>query len=139
VTIRDGTGDLLLLSHTLNVFDAYPEEGSGFEVGRAGWLTPGTAKHEAWSAPVGAMMMRNMGCGPRENVRPGSETETPLALELTSDAGLVWTYDRTTTFGVQIDGQTFDILVSDAFFRGPLNCGDCPVTESSLLIVRAGD
>lgn len=139
LTIRDSAGDLLLLSHTLNLFDAYPDEGSAFEVGKAGWLEPGTPEYEAWSAPFAELMVRNMGCGARENVRPGSESETPLALELGSDNGLVWTYDRTTTPGVEVDGQAFDILVSDAFFRGPLNCGDCPVTESSFLIVRAAD
>lgn len=136
VTIRDATGDLILLGH-LRWDYSYPAEGVAFEVGRAGWLEAGTPAYDAWSAPFEDLVVRNVGCVERENLRPGSDTETPLALQFTADTGVVSIYDRNVEYAIEVGGQRFDILVSDAFFRGPLTCGDCFATESSFLILRS--
>jgi hypothetical protein len=135
VTLRDAAGDLILLGH--QSYRDYIAEGDAFDIGRAGWLEPGSEAYDAWAAPFGEMVIHNGGCAPRDALRPGSETETPLSIEFTGDNGPVAVYDRNIEYGVQVGGQSFDIVVSDAFSRNELNCGDCPVTEGIFLILRS--
>ena len=61
----------------------------------------------------------------------------PVAIDFTTENGVVSVYDRNIEYGVEVGGQSFDIVVSDAFFRHELNCGDCPVTEGEFLILRS--
>lgn len=136
--IHDSDGRLIALSSATWLFDSIPAEGTAIDLSAAKWLDPGSDAYENWSAPFGEMQMRHVGCAPRASLRPGSETETPLALEFMADNGLVAVYDRNIEYGVEVDGQRFDVLVSDAFFRGDLNCGDCPFTEGSYLVLRSG-
>ena len=136
LSIRDAAGDLILLSHSTWLFETVPE-GAAVDVGGAGWLEPGSEEFESWSAPFDDLQIRNVGCAPRAALRPGAETETPLALELMADTGPVAIYDRTAERGLEVDGQRFDIIVSDAFVRGPFNCGDCPITEGVFLVLRS--
>ena len=137
VTIRDDGGALILLASQFAWYDAQLAEGDEVEVARPGWLRPGTEAWEVWNDPFGTMMIRNVGCAPREALRPGSPTETPLALEFEADDGPVTVYDHTIEYGVRVDGAPFDVVVSDAFFRHELTCGDCAVTEAKLLLLRS--
>lgn len=137
VTIRDPEGGLLLLSHLRYMYDGYLPRGETMEVGKAEWLQPGSIEYAEWSAPFETFNVQNLGCEERASLRVGSQTETPLALEFVSDLGLVRIYDRNAEYGIPVQGVVFDVIVSDAFFRGPLECGDCPVTESIFSVVRA--
>jgi len=137
LSIRDAADELIVLSFARWWFETVPE-GGGLDVKGAGWLEPGSPEYETWSEPFDDIRIRNVGCAPRASLRPGSETETPLAFEFVGDAGVVAVYDRNLEAGVQVDGAQFDVNVSDAFFRGPLTCGDCAVTEGVFLILRSG-
>jgi hypothetical protein len=135
--LRDAGGDLLVLSNVTRLYGAVPAEGATIDVSAAKWLDLDSPELPTWSAPLGSLHVRHVGCAERASIRPGSDVETPLALEVATDTGLVGVYDRSREYGVEIGGERFDLVVSDAFFRGPLNCGDCPSTLVSFLVVRA--
>lgn len=136
LTIRSSDGELLALFHA--TMSPYPvRQGAGIDMTGAVWLEPDSAEYDEWSAPFDEIQLRDVGCAPRASLRPGSDTETPLAVELTADGATISIYDRNVEEGVEIDGQRFDVHVSDAFSRGPLNCGDCPGTEAVFAIVRS--
>lgn len=137
VVVHDAQGELVLLSNRTSLYDAIIGERVGLDVGGPEWLAPGSPEHAVWSAPFTDLFVRNLGCAPRDAIEPGSDTETPLALQFTSDAGLVSIYDKNSLRGVEVGGQTFDVFVSDAFSRGPLTCGDCAATETGFLILRS--
>jgi hypothetical protein len=136
-SLRDESGELILLGYSVDLYTSYPAEGVAFDVGRAGWLRPGTPEYDAWIDPFGDLVARNVGCAERESLRPGSDVEIPLALQFTADDGLVSIYDRNEEYGVEVAGQRFDIRVDSAFYRGPLTCGDCPVTEVTFVVLRS--
>lgn len=135
--IHDADGRLIVLSNGTLLFDFVPAEGVAVDVTGAKWLEPRSEDYQNWSAPFGELQMRHVGCAPRASLRPGAETETPMAIEFIADDGLELVYDRNVEYGVEVDGQRFDVLVSDAFFRGMLNCGDCPFTVGSFLVLRS--
>jgi hypothetical protein len=137
VVVRDAAGDLVLLGNRTDLYDGIIGERVGLDVGGPEWFPPGSPEHATWSAPFTDLFVRNLGCAPREAIDPGSDTEIPLALQFTSDAGLVSIYDKNSLLGVEVGGQTFDVFVSDAFSRGPLTCGDCAATETTFLILRS--
>lgn len=137
MTLRDEDGALLVLAYSLYLFDATLASGAALEVGRPQWLTPGTDEHEAWNAPLGEMTARNVDCARRESLRPGASFEIPLVVELQADRGPISMYDRSAAYGLAVGGEPFDIIVSDAFMRDRINCGDCPLTEITFLVLRS--
>ncbi len=137
LSLRDAEGGLILRAHVLRLLDAVPAEGSSFDVSGPGWLEATDDHYAGFSAPFTAITVDNIGCSPRTNLRPGSDIETPLAVRFAYDGGQSELYDRNFLGSVEVGDERFDLRVSDAFFRGPLNCGDCPPTEVSFLILRA--
>lgn len=137
LSLRSADGSLVLLAYTGSLFDGYLAEGDSLKVGRPFWLTSGTEEYEAWNEPFGEMYLRSIGCPSRESLRPGSSMETPLVVEFGADLGSVEIYDRNFVSQLLVDGEAFDVIVSDAFFRNDLNCAHCPVTAVTFLILRS--
>jgi hypothetical protein len=137
VSLRDAEGRLVLLSRSLDLLDAVPAEGAEFDMTGPKFLDPRSAEYQGFSAPFTSIELQHVGCAPRDNIRPGSEVETPLAIEFAFDGGEISLYDRNIAEGVEVGDERFDIIVANAFFRGPLNCGDCPPTEANYLVLRS--
>lgn len=136
LTLRDSEGGLLVLSKVVGL-DGVLAEGRDFDLTGPAWLEPMDAAYASWSAPFETITAKNLGCNERENLRPGSETETPLAIEFASASDSLLLYDRNAATDVAVGEETLDVIVSRAFFRGALNCANCPVTELAFLIARA--
>jgi hypothetical protein len=134
--IRSSSGELLVLSNVTWLYESVPAEGTAIDLGGPEWLDPESEDYETWTAPFGGIVMRHVGCAPRASLRPGSETETPLAVEVMTDV-VVPVYDRNIESAIEVGDERFDVIVSDAFFRGPLTCGDCPFTVASFLVLRS--
>jgi hypothetical protein len=134
-SLRDGDGALLLLAHHSALLAETPAAADGIEVGRPGWLDPGSPEWEAWSAPLPTMTMRDMGCPERPPLRGGSRAEVPLALELAVEAGTVSIFDRNQTTGIQVAGGSFDVIVSDAFVGQDVTCVDCAGAAITFLVL----
>jgi hypothetical protein len=138
LSLRDSRGELVALSHLTQSYGSFPGEGDAFDMTGPAWLDPSTDAYRDFSLPFASVGLRNTGCDTREAIRPGSLEETPLAVEFVAeDEVVVAVYDRNVEHDVSVGGESFDIWVSDAFFRGPLNCGDCPVTVGSFFLLRA--
>jgi hypothetical protein len=137
VSLRDAEGRLVLLSRSLDLFDAVPAEDAEFDMTGPKYLDARSSEYQSFAFPFTSIQLHHVGCAPRDNLRPGSEVETPLAIEFAFDGGDISLYDRNIAEGVEVGDERFDIIVADAFFRGPLNCGDCPPTEAIYLVLRS--
>jgi hypothetical protein len=137
VSLRDAAGDLILLASQHMHLSAQLAQGEQVEMAVAGWLDPEDPEYDAWHAPFGPIWLRNIGCPPHDALRPGANIETPLVMQLDGDEGPLTLFDRSIESGVLVGGSRFDLIVSDAFFRDEINCGDCPVTEAKIALVRA--
>ncbi|MBC8073730.1 MAG: hypothetical protein IAG13_35745 [Deltaproteobacteria bacterium] len=139
VSLRDSQGALLLLASQYANSAEQLAVGQEIEMATAGWLAPGSPEAAAWHAPFDSVWLRNAGCAAREALRPGSNTEVPLVIEFDGDEGPLQVDDRTIQYDVPVQGEHFDVIVSDAYYREELTCGDCPVTEAKLLLLRSSE
>lgn len=139
VSLRDNAGELMVLTRGYSDYDFVRAEGETIELSSPGWLDPRSDAFLTWSDPFDSITARHVGCIERESLRPGSRVETPLEVAFAVGNDVLALYDRNGEQGALFGERTFDIIVSRAFFRGPLNCGDCPATEIAFLVVRSVD